>query len=163
MAVIGEGSRLEAAPTGGSRATLVYHEGGVGRRICMSLLGNLVFFIFGGFLIFLGYVLGGILLCITIVGSPFGIMCFRLAGGVIAPFGREVRSTEPPGGVLAVIMNIIWIILPGLELAIMHLVLALLFAVTIIGLPIAAQHMKLVPLALMPFGHTMSSRPEFTE
>jgi uncharacterized membrane protein YccF (DUF307 family) len=129
----------------------------------MSLLGNLVFFIFGGFLIFLGYVLGGILLCITIIGIPFGIMCFRLAGGVIAPFGREVRSKEPPGGVLAVIMNIIWIILPGLELAIMHLVLALLFAVTIIGLPIAAQHMKLVPLALMPFGHEMSSRPAFNE
>ena len=129
----------------------------------MSLLGNLVFFIFGGFLIVLGYVLGGILLCITIVGIPFGIMCFRLAGGVIAPFGREVRSKEPPGGVLAVIMNIIWIILPGLELAIMHLVLALLFAVTIIGLPIAAQHMKLVPLALMPFGHEMSSRPAFNE
>ena len=82
----------------------------------MSLIGNLVFFIFGGFLIFLGYVLGGILLCI------------------------------------------IWIILPGLELAIMHLVLALLFALTIIGLPIAAQHMKLVPLALLPFGHTMSRR-----
>ena len=124
----------------------------------MSLIGNLVFFIFGGFLIFLGYVLGGILLCITIIGIPFGIMCFRLAGGVIAPFGREVHETEPPGGAITLIMNIIWIILPGLELAIMHLVLALLFALTIIGLPIAAQHMKLVPLALLPFGHTMSRR-----
>ncbi len=121
----------------------------------MSLLGNLVFFVFGGFLIFLGYVLGGILLCITIIGIPFGLMCFRLAGGVIAPFGREVVDTEPPGGAVAIIMNIIWIILPGLELAIMHLVLALLFAITIIGLPIAAQHMKLVPLALLPFGHVM--------
>ena len=121
----------------------------------MSLLGNLVFFVFGGFVIFLGYVLGGILLCLTIIGIPFGFMCFRLAGGVLAPFGREVQQTEPPGGAVAVIMNIIWIILPGLELAIMHLLLALVFALTIIGLPIAAQHMKLVPLALLPFGHVM--------
>ena len=121
----------------------------------MSLIGNVVFFVFGGFVIFLGYVLGGILLCLTIIGIPFGLMCFRLAGSVIAPFGREVRETEPPGGVLTLIMNIIWIILPGLELAIMHLVLAVLFAVTIIGFPIAVQHVKLVPMALLPFGHVM--------
>jgi len=121
----------------------------------MSLIGNVVFFVFGGFVIFLGYVLGGVLLCLTIIGIPFGFMCFRLAGSVIAPFGREVRETEPPGGALTLIMNIIWIILPGLELAIMHLVLALFFAVTIIGFPIAVQHMKLVPMALLPFGHVM--------
>ena len=121
----------------------------------MSTIGNLVFFIFGGFLIFLGYVLGGIVLCITIIGIPFGLMCFRLAGSVIAPFGREVRETDPPGGPISLIMNIIWIILPGLELAIMHLLLALLFLVTIIGYPLAVQHMKLVPIALMPFGHVM--------
>jgi uncharacterized membrane protein YccF (DUF307 family) len=121
----------------------------------MNLLGNLVFFVFGGFIIFLGYVLGGILLCLTIVGIPFGFMCFRLAGSVIAPFGREVRETDPPGGALSLIMNVIWIILPGLELAIMHLVLALFFALTIVGFPIAVQHMKLVPMALLPFGHVM--------
>lgn len=121
----------------------------------MSLLGNLVFFIFGGFLIFIGYVLGGILLCLTIIGIPFGLMCFRLAGSVIAPFGREVRQTEPPGGAISVIMNILWIILPGLELAIMHLLLAAFFALTIIGIPIAMQHMKLVQVALLPFGHVM--------
>ncbi len=125
----------------------------------MSLIGNLVFFVFGGFLIFFGYVLGGILLCLTIIGIPFGFMCFRLAGGVLAPFGRDVVDTEPPGGPIALIMNIIWIILPGLELAIMHLVLALFFALTIVGLPIAAQHMKLVPLALLPFGHVMRDAP----
>jgi len=121
----------------------------------MSLLGNLVFFIFGGFIIFLGYVLGGILLCLTIIGIPFGLMCFRLAGSVLAPFGKEVCETEPPGGALTMIMNILWIILPGLELAIMHLILALLFALTIVGFPIAVQHMKLVPMALLPFGHVM--------
>ncbi|MDX1498717.1 MAG: YccF domain-containing protein [Woeseiaceae bacterium] len=121
----------------------------------MTLLGNIVFFVFGGFAIFLGYVLGGIVLCLTIIGIPFGIQCFKLAGGVIAPFGREVYEKDPPGGSLAVVLNIIWIILPGLELAVMHLLLALLFALTIVGIPIASQHMKLLPLALLPFGRGM--------
>jgi len=121
----------------------------------MSLIGNLVFFIFGGFVIFFGYVLGGRLMCLTIIGIPFGLMCFRLAGSVLAPFGREVVETEPPGGALSLIMNIIWIILPGLELAIMHLLLALFFALTIVGFPLAVQHMKMVPMALLPFGHVM--------
>jgi len=121
----------------------------------MSFLGNILFFIFGGFIIFLGYLLGGIVLCLTIIGIPFGIQCFKLAGGVLAPFGREVRETEPPGGSLALIMNIIWIILPGLELAIMHLCLAAFFAVTIVGIPLATQHIKLLPLALLPFGRVV--------
>jgi len=121
----------------------------------MSLIGNLVFFIFGGFVIFLGYVLGGSRMCLKIIGIPFGLMCFRLAGSVLAPFGREVVETEPPGGALSLIMNIIWIILPGLELAIMHLLLALFFALTIVGFPLAVQHMKMVPMALLPFGHVM--------
>lgn len=118
----------------------------------MNLLGNILFFVFGGFVIFLGYVLGGIVLCLTIVGIPFGFQCFKLAGGVLAPFGREVRETEPPGGAVALILNIIWIILPGLELAIMHLLLAAFFALTIVGIPLAMQHIKLLPLALLPFG-----------
>jgi uncharacterized membrane protein YccF (DUF307 family) len=121
----------------------------------MSLLGNILFFIFGGFIIFLGYLLGGIVLCLTIIGIPFGIQCFKLAGGVLAPFGREVRETKPPGGALALIMNIIWIILPGLELAIMHLCLAAFFALTIVGIPLATQHIKLLPLALLPFGRVV--------
>ena len=121
----------------------------------MSFLGNILFFIFGGFIIFLGYLLGGIVLCLTIIGIPFGIQCFKLAGGVLAPFGREVRETRPPGGALALIMNIIWIILPGLELAIMHLFLAAFFALTIVGIPLAMQHIKLLPLALLPFGRVV--------
>ena len=121
----------------------------------MSVLGNILFFVFGGFVIFFGYILGGILLCLTIVGIPFGFQCFKLAGGVLTPFGRDVFPPEPPGGALSLILNIIWIILPGLELAIMHLVLAAFFAITIVGFPLAVQHMKLVKVALLPFGHVM--------
>ena len=118
----------------------------------MNLLLNIVWLVFGGFLIVIGYLLGSLLLCITIIGIPFGVQCFKLAGLAIAPFGREVREKEPPGGCVAVVMNILWIILPGLELALFHLVMALLFAITIIGLPLAAQHLKMTRLALIPFG-----------
>ena len=118
----------------------------------MNLILNIIWLILGGFIVVLGYVLGAVLLCITIVGIPFGIQCFKLAGLALAPFGREVREKEPPSGALAVIMNVIWIILPGLELAVLHLFLALFFAITIIGLPIAAQHLKMTRLALLPFG-----------
>jgi uncharacterized membrane protein YccF (DUF307 family) len=125
----------------------------------VNLLLNIIWLIFGGFIVVLGYLLGALVLCITIIGIPFGIQCFKLAGLALAPFGREVREKEPPSGCLAVIMNIIWIILPGLELAILHLILAAVFAITIIGLPIAAQHLKMTRLALIPFGFEV--RPHF--
>ncbi|NIM71129.1 MAG: YccF domain-containing protein [Xanthomonadales bacterium] len=118
----------------------------------MNLLLNIVWIVFGGFLIALAYTLGAVLLCITIIGIPFGIQCFKLALLAIAPFGQEIREKEPPGGALAVVMNVLWIILPGLELAVAHLVLAAFFAITIIGLPLAAQHLKMTRLALLPFG-----------
>jgi uncharacterized membrane protein YccF (DUF307 family) len=118
----------------------------------MSIILNILWFILGGFLISLVYILGGILLCLTIIGIPFGIQCFKLSVLGMAPFGREIRETEPPGGCLSVIMNVIWIILPGLELALIHLFLAAFFAITIIGLPFAAQHLKMTRLAILPFG-----------
>jgi uncharacterized membrane protein YccF (DUF307 family) len=118
----------------------------------MNLLLNIVWLIFGGFIVVVAYLLGAIILCLTIIGIPFGVQCFKLAGLAIAPFGREVREKEPPGGCVAVVMNILWIILPGLELALFHLFMALLFAITIIGLPLATQHLKMTRLALIPFG-----------
>ena len=121
----------------------------------MSLLLNIIWFLLGGFVIFFGYLLGGVLLCITIIGIPFGIQCFKLSVLGLAPFGTEIRETDPPGGAVAVIMNIIWIILPGLELAVMHLFLAAFFAITIIGIPFAVQHLKLARMAILPFGYTV--------
>ena len=118
----------------------------------MNLLLNIIWLLFGGFIVVIAYILGAVLLCITIIGIPFGIQCFKLAGLAVAPFGREVREKEPPSGALAVIMNIIWILLPGLELAVFHLFMALLYAITIIGLPLATQHLKMTRLALIPFG-----------
>ena len=120
--------------------------------LIMAILLNILWFVLGGFLISLAYILGGILLCLTIIGIPFGIQCFKLSILGMAPFGHEIRETEPPGGCLAVVMNVIWIILPGLELALIHLFLAAFFAITIIGLPFAAQHLKMTRLAILPFG-----------
>ena len=118
----------------------------------MTFLLNIIWFLLGGFVVFFAYLIGGLILCLTIIGIPFGIQCFKLSILGLAPFGKEIRDTEPPGGALAVIMNVIWILLPGLELALIHLFLALIFAITIIGLPFAKQHLKLTRLALMPFG-----------
>lgn len=119
----------------------------------MNLLLNILWFLLFGWLVFLAYLIGALILCITIIGIPFGIQCFKLSILGLAPFGKVIRERDPPSGPLAIIMNIIWILLPGLELALLHLVLAGLFAITIIGLPFAAQHLKMTRLAILPFGY----------
>jgi uncharacterized membrane protein YccF (DUF307 family) len=123
----------------------------------MKAIGNILFFVLGGFLIVLGYLLGGVICCLTIVGIPFGVQAFKLARAVAAPFGTRVVERESASGCVAVVMNVIWVILPGLELAIAHLVLGVVLAVTIVGIPFAKQHFKLVPLALIPFGRSVVS------
>jgi len=119
----------------------------------MSLLGNILWILIGGgFFVSLFYVTGGIALCLTIIGIPFGVQCFKLAWLALVPFGKSVDTRGSAGGLLAILMNIIWLVFGGLEVAVTHLVFALLTAITIIGLPFAKQHMKLLKLALVPFG-----------
>jgi len=119
----------------------------------MTLLGNLLWILLGGGLvIFVEYVLGGVALCLTIVGIPFGIQCMKLGMLGLLPFGRQVVEGEKGLGCLATGMNVLWILLGGIWIALTHLVFAVLCAVTIIGLPFAAQHVKLATLALVPFG-----------
>lgn len=121
----------------------------------MRLLLNLLWVIFGGgILIFVEYILGGLLLCLTIVGIPFGLQCFKIAVLGLLPFGREPvsRPSGILGGTLGPILNIVWIIVAGLWICLSHLALALALAVTIIGIPFAFQHLKLAFLALAPFG-----------
>jgi uncharacterized membrane protein YccF (DUF307 family) len=119
----------------------------------MSVLGNILWiFLGGGILVSLFYVLGGIVLCATIIGIPFGIQCFKLAVVGLVPFGREIDSSGSAGGLLPILMNILWLVCGGLEVAATHLIFAFLCAITIIGIPFAKQHMKLLRLALVPFG-----------
>ncbi len=118
----------------------------------MSILGNIIWLIFGGLLAGLGYIIGGILLCVTIVGIPFGVQAIKIGVATFAPFGREVRDYENANSAGNVIFNMIWIILFGWEIAVAHLVHGIILAITIVGLPFAKQHFKLIPLALLPFG-----------
>ena len=118
----------------------------------MKILGNIIWFIFGGWLIFIEYLIGGIASCLTIIGIPFGIQIFKLSGLAAFPFGKKVVDKESRSGLLAVVMNIVWILTGGVWAALTHLGLALFFAITIIGLPFAKQHLKLASLALFPFG-----------
>lgn len=125
----------------------------------MSLLGNIIWLIFGGFFAGLGYIIGGLLLCITIVGIPFGLQSIKLGVATFTPFGKEIVEGEHANSPLRVIFNIIWIILFGWEIALAHLGGALLLAITIIGIPFALQHIKLIPLALLPFGRDLVAPP----
>ena len=119
----------------------------------MNFIGNIIWFVFGGLLISLGYFLGGLVLCLTIVGIPFGIKVMRLGAFALWPFGGRVMPRENPVGCLSTILNIIWIVFGGIEVAFAHLVTGLVFCITIIGIPFGLQHFKLMTLALVPFGH----------
>jgi uncharacterized membrane protein YccF (DUF307 family) len=117
----------------------------------MNLLGNIIWLIFGGLIAALGYVFGGFILCLTIIGIPWGLQCFKIAGLVISPFGRQVVPSSSGGGCLSLLFNIIWLICGGLYTALVHLVFAALLFITIIGIPFARQHLKLMEISLMPF------------
>lgn len=116
----------------------------------MSTLGNIIWLVFGGFFVGLEYIFSGLLLCLTIVGIPFGLRSIKLGMAAFAPFGKNVVDAEHQSP-LKLIFDVVWIILFGWEIAITHLVFALLLALTIVGIPFARQHLKLIPLALFPF------------
>ncbi len=121
----------------------------------MSLIGNIIWLIFGGFLAGLGYILGGLVLMLTIIGIPFGIKSIQLGLATMAPFGKQVVEVDKNGGCLQLIFSILWVVLFGWEIALAHLTGALILAITIIGIPFAKQHLKLVPVALFPFVYNL--------
>lgn len=118
----------------------------------MNTLGNLLWLIFGGFVAALGYFVMGFVFCITIIGIPFGLQCFKIGFLVLLPFGKQVVSTSSSGGCITLLFNLIWIVTGGLYTAIVHLVFAVLLFITVIGIPFGRQHLKLAELTLSPFG-----------
>jgi uncharacterized membrane protein YccF (DUF307 family) len=120
----------------------------------MSFLGNIIWLIFGGLIVGLGYIVGGALLCLTIIGIPFGLQSFRLGAAALAPFGKRVVASPTRHG-LKTLFDIIWIVFFGWEIALAHLLSALILAITIVGIPFARQHMKLLKVALFPFGYDL--------
>ena len=113
------------------------------------LLANIIWFIFGGWYIGLSWLALGVIWCCTIIGIPYGIQCFKFAKLSTCPFGKEVAYGTSTG---SFIMNIIWILLTGVPMAIEHAVTGLALCCTIIGIPFGLQHFKMAKLAFMPFG-----------
>ena len=122
----------------------------------MSLIGNLLWIVFRGLVASILWLVGGLLACLTIVGIPFGMQCFKIGGLVLTPFGRDVEVGR--FGVGGLLGNILWIALVGWELCLLHLTIGLVFCITIIGIPFGMQHFKLAKLALLPFGAEIHSR-----
>lgn len=119
-------------------------------RLRMNFIGNLIWLIFGGIIAGIAWFLAGLILCITIIGIPFGIQCFKISTFVFWPFGKEIELGN--FGVGGLLFNIIWIIFFGWEFAIIHFIIGVVFCITIIGIPFGIQHFKFAQLGLIPFG-----------
>lgn len=117
-----------------------------------SVILNVLWLVLSGFWLFLGYVSAGVVMCITIIGIPFGIQSFKLAGFALWPFGRVVVSKADRSVGLSVVGNVVWFVFAGIWLAIAHIVTGIVLCLTIIGIPLGVANFKLVPLALTPFG-----------
>lgn len=115
----------------------------------MSFIGNVLWFIFGGFIAGLVWFVYGLLWCITVVGIPVGVQCFKFAKLCFSPFGKDV---EYGGGAASLICNIIWLITSGIPMAVTSFVWGVILCCTIIGIPFGKQFFKIAKLSLMPFG-----------
>ena len=115
----------------------------------MRILGNIIWIILGGLLSALGWIIVGILWCITIIGQPVGLQCFKMASISLNPFGKDIRYE---GGAVSLLLNIIWLFAGGLELAFANAVFGLLLCITVGGIPFGMQFFKIAKLALVPFG-----------
>ena len=115
----------------------------------MSFIGNILWFVFGGFLSGLAWLVSGLLWCLTIIGIPYGMQCFKFASLSFSPFGKEVVYG---GGAFSTLANIVWIIFFGIPMAIGNLTVGLVWCLTIVGIPFGLQFFKIARLALTPFG-----------
>ena len=121
----------------------------------MSVLGNIIWLVFGGFFMALEYLVSGFLLCCTIIGIPFGLQVFKIGLVAILPFSQTTVVEEGSRSCLEIIMNVIWFFIGGIWIALSHLGWGLLFCITIVGIPFGIQHFKLMRVALFPFGRTV--------
>ncbi len=117
----------------------------------MNFLGNIIWLILGGFLTAMMYFICGLIMCITIIGIPFGVQIMKLGVLALWPFGKDV-SPNPTSGCLTTVFNVLWIVLGWWEIALIHLVFGAILCITIIGIPLGTQHFKLAKYSLFPFG-----------
>ncbi len=121
----------------------------------MNVLLNIIWIVFGGFMIAVEYVFSSVAMMLTIIGIPFGLQTLKLAQVALWPFGTDISNNGWPSGCLAGIMNVIWWFVGGIAIAITHLGFGVLFCITIVGIPFGIQHFKLMKLALLPFGKSV--------
>ena len=118
----------------------------------MRVVLNIIWLIFGGLWLALGYLVAGVICCLLIVTIPFGIASFRIANYALWPFGRTT-APEPGAGVPSLIGNVIWIVFAGWWLALGHIVTGIAMCITIIGIPLGIANFKLIPISLLPLGY----------
>ncbi|MFD2078021.1 Uncharacterized membrane protein YccF, DUF307 family [Actinopolymorpha cephalotaxi] len=117
----------------------------------MRLILNVIWLIFGGLWLALGYAVAGVVLCVLIITIPFGVAAFRMANYTLWPFGRTLAD-KPDAGAGSLIGNVLWLILAGWWLALAHIVTGVTQCLTIIGIPLGLANFKLVPISLFPMG-----------
>lgn len=115
----------------------------------MKTLGNIIWFVLGGWLDGIAWFAAGVVCCITVIGIPFGMQCFKFASLTLMPFKKDI---EYGGGAVSFIANIIWLFCIGIEMAFANVVAAVFCCISIIGIPFAGQFLKIAKLWLMPFG-----------
>lgn len=116
----------------------------------MSVIGNIIWFLSGGFIPAVLWFVFGVMWSLSIIGLPVGIQCFKMASLQLFPFGRDVSYTSMGAG--SFLVNIIWIVIGGIELAAVNAFIGLLLCLTVIGIPFGLQSFKMAKLSLMPFG-----------
>ena len=121
----------------------------------MSTLGNILWFLTAGFWLGTGWGLAGLLWCVSLIGFPWGVQCFKFAALLYAPFGKEVVYGN---GIGSLLFNIVWLLVSGLPLAISSLLIGILLCITIVGIPFGKQCFKYARLALMPFGRRIQKK-----
>ncbi|MDF1570664.1 MAG: YccF domain-containing protein [Bacteroidales bacterium] len=121
----------------------------------MHILGNIIWLVFGGFFTAIGYIWGGLVMMLTIIGIPFGFQLIKIGVLCLWPFGSTFGINNELPGCLSLLLNLIWLGVAGFWLALTHFIFGVLLSLTIIGLPWGAQHFKLAGFAISPFGRSV--------
>lgn len=118
----------------------------------MKILGNIIWWIFGGLGAAIGYFIASLALAITIIGLPIAMQTFKIGLLCLWPFGSTVKETDSPTGCVRIPLNLLWLIFGGLYACIVHIIFGVFLCITIIGIPWGKQHFKMASLSLAPFG-----------
>jgi uncharacterized membrane protein YccF (DUF307 family) len=124
----------------------------------MKLVGNIIWWIFGGLVTAIEYFVASVAMMVTIVGIPFGLQTLKIGMMTLMPFNTSIKEKEKSNGFISLIMNIIWFFVGGIWITLTHVIFGILLTITIIGIPFAKQHFKLAVISLSPFGKEVVSK-----